>query len=409
MAPTRIIEALHVREDLCASVLPSHKRPLMNQLGLQRGKEALHDCIVPTVARPTHRALDVQREEPLLVARRPILAAAIRMVHQPCRPSAVLEGHLQGLARENRAQALVHRPAHDPARIQIHEDRHVQPAFAGGHVREITRPFLVWGARREDELQVVSGGQLRRHAAGPAPPPPTHTAEVMPAHQARHPMAPDADPLGPEVLIDPRTTIPTVRRPIAGPDMREQPGILALPRRLAAPTPGVKPTARHLQDPTQDLHWIRGLLRLDEAIPHDDSLAKKAIAFFRMSRSCRTWSSSRRTALSSPVARKPCVPSGILAACRFHRLSVVCPMPSSWATCVAVFPLRRSSSTASCLNSGVNFCRALPIRHLRVAIMPGRCPQNQGKTNFLAKNKFRQGLLRTLTGSHAGTRHEFPN
>src|SRR5215469_5393027 len=302
------------------------------------------------------------------------------MVQQSGRPSAVLEGHLQGLPREGRAHPLVHRPTDNAPRIQIHKHGQVQPALAGGHVRDIARPFLVRGARREDALQVVGSGQLRRNAAGPAPSPPTHTVEVMLAHQARHPMAPDADALGPEVLIDPRTTIPTVRRPIAGPDMREQPGILALPRRLAAPTPGVKPTARHLQDPTQDLHWIRGLLRLDEAIPHDDSLANKAIAFFRMSRSCRTWSSSRRTALSSSVARKPFVPSGILAACRFHRLSVVWPMPSSRATCVAVFPLRRSRSTASCLNSGVNVRRGLPIRHLLMAIMPARCPQNQGNT-----------------------------
>src|SRR5215831_9767875 len=303
------------------------------------------------------------------------------MMQQPRGPATVLEGHLQGLARQGRGHPLVHRPPHDPSRVQIHEDRHVQPALAGGHVRDITRPFLVRGARRKDTLQLIGGHKFRRHDPGGAPPAsPTAAADAMEAHQPGHAMAADPDPVGPQVLMNPRTAIPTVRCPIAGPDMGEEPRILALPPRLAAPTPGIKPTAGDLQHPTQDLHRIRDLLRFDEAIPQDDSLAKKAIAFFKMSRSCRTWSSSRRTALSSSVARKPLVPSGILAACKFHRLRVVWPMPSSRATCVAVFPLRRSSSTASCLNSGVNFRRAFPMRHLRVASMPGRCPQNQGKT-----------------------------
>ena len=132
------------------------------------------------------------------------------MMQKPRGSAAMLERHLQGLARQGRAHPFVHRPADNPARIQIHEDRQVQPALAGGHVRDIARPFLVRGARREDALQVVGSGQFRRNAAGPAPPSPTHTAEVMPAHQARHPMAPDADPLGPEVLMDPGTPVPTM-------------------------------------------------------------------------------------------------------------------------------------------------------------------------------------------------------
>ena len=54
-------------------------------------------------------------------------------------------------------------------------------------------------------------------------------------------------------------------------------------------------------------HTLRlssGLLRLDEREPHIDSLAKKAVAFFRMSRSirsCRFSHRSRRSSSSSPV------------------------------------------------------------------------------------------------------------
>gem|GEM_PF-2636081 len=94
-------------------------------------------------------------------------------------------------------------------------------------------------------------------------------------------------------------------------DMGEQPQVLTTPGRLAPTTPGIQSTAGHLQHPTQDLHRIRGLLRLDTPIPQDYSLAKKVTALFRMSRSCRNHSTSRRRALTSSVARKPLVPSGI--------------------------------------------------------------------------------------------------
>src|SRR5512134_1612707 len=46
MAPPAIIEALHILKDFGSRSLASQKRPLVNQLGLQRGEEAFHDGIV---------------------------------------------------------------------------------------------------------------------------------------------------------------------------------------------------------------------------------------------------------------------------------------------------------------------------------------------------------------------------
>jgi hypothetical protein len=83
--------------------------------------------------------------------------------------------------------------------------------------------------------------------------------------------------LGEEVLI---LLGPTIHRPVA---------------------PRIESTAGHGHHAAQYLNRILRLLRLDEAISHADSLAKKAAAFFRMSRSMRNRSTSRRSACTSSV------------------------------------------------------------------------------------------------------------
>src|SRR5712692_1535014 len=132
--------------------------------------------------------------------------------------------------------------------------------------------------------------------------------------------------------MNPGTSIPAPRGLITGPNVRHQALIL-----LCAPThwalaPGIETTPGDVEHPTQDSHRIDRLLRLDEAISHPDSLAKKATAFFKMSRSMRTCSSSRRTTFSSSVARKLLAPRGAVAACCIQRLNVGWGMPNSRAT-----------------------------------------------------------------------------
>ena len=70
---------------------------------------------------------------------------------------------------------------------------------------------------------------------------------------------------------------------------------------------------------------------------------QKATAFFRMSRSMRSCSTSRRKTLNSSVARTLLGPTGALAACRIQRFNVDWEIPNSRA---------------------------------------GRCPQSQGKTTI---------------------------
>ena len=124
----------------------------------------------------------------------------------------------------------------------------------------------------------------------------------MEPHQSCDTMTAHLNPTSLQILVNPWTPVPAARGLITGTNVREEPLILlrAYPERTTAP--GVITTAGDREHATQDLHRIGRLLCLDEAIPHPDSLAKKATAFFKMSRSMR--SSSRRKIFSSSVARK---------------------------------------------------------------------------------------------------------
>ena len=59
------------------------------------------------------------------------------------------------------------------------------------------------------------------------------------------------------------------------------------------------PTATHLQHGTEQPYWIRLPLRVNEGISHVLCLAKKAVAFFKMSRSIRNRRLSSRNWRSS--------------------------------------------------------------------------------------------------------------
>jgi hypothetical protein len=48
-------------------------------------------------------------------------------------------------------------PANDTSRIQVHNDRQIQPAFAGPYIRDVASPFLIGPLGREILIQQVEG------------------------------------------------------------------------------------------------------------------------------------------------------------------------------------------------------------------------------------------------------------
>src|SRR5256885_15054168 len=119
--------------------------------------------------------------------------------------------------------------------------------------------------------------------------------------------------------------------------------------------PGVVSGAGDLEYPAHQPHRIAGLLRCDKSESHSLSLAKKAVAFFRISRSSRSRWFSRLSSASSSRSLRFKAPSGprpaSISACATHRRRAVWPMPSSTATWPMLLPLRWISRTVSALYS----------------------------------------------------------
>ena len=144
-----------------------------------------------------------------------------------------------------------------------------------------------------------------------------------------------------------------------------QPAVVAGVRRFRAALPGVEAAARDAQTPTQDRDRVRGLLRRDEAKPYRLCFAKKAAAFFRMSRSSceiahflaqpRQLLALRGRQAGLALASDPRAPA------RPSSRSADSVRSRSRAAAPTVLPSSRTRRTAPALNSSVN-CRACARR-----------------------------------------------
>src|SRR6185295_6426212 len=102
-----------------------------------------------------------------------------------------------------------------------------------------------------------------------------------------------------QLAVNPRTAIGLEMAAVDAFDLEAEPPILSPPRGLSPMPPRIETATRHLQDRAKNSHGKERLLRGDERKPHSFSLAKKAAAFFRMSRSICSRRLSRRSRTSS--------------------------------------------------------------------------------------------------------------
>ena len=140
-----------------------------------------------------------------------------------------------------------------------------------------------------------------------------------------------------------------------GLEVDEQAAILPSVATLRPLPPRIVAAAREAQDPAEAPHRIHPGLLTHEGRPHSDSRAKKATAFFRMSRSCVTCASARFTRVSSSsAARRGPEP----------RNARVRPLPFSCVAHLYSWLRRMPSSRASCSSSADQsaICEALNIR-----------------------------------------------
>src|SRR5690554_186969 len=128
---------------------------------------------------------------------------------------------------------------------------------------------------------------------------------------------------------------------------------------LVATPPVVEAASGDPQHAAEYLHRIARLLRLDEPKSQFDSFAKKAVAFFKISRSIlslRTSSRSRRSSasFSASFAGRAEVTTGFSPrSSRRQRFRQLRSTPSRRAASVSPYPSSSNSLTASALNSAV--------------------------------------------------------
>src|ERR1700739_4895020 len=112
-------------------------------------------------------------------------------------------------------------------------------------------------------------------------------SQTLYAHQPGDPLAPGPLAALAQFHLHPRTAVTAVVLGVYRGDRNRQGSILTSSSRYRPPAPGIETSPRYHQYPTHQRHRETGPLRRDKGESHALSLAKKAVAFFRISRSIR--------------------------------------------------------------------------------------------------------------------------
>src|SRR5262245_4806336 len=184
-------------------------------------------------------------------------------------------------------------------------------------------------------------------------------------------------------------------RPAIGPPMdrmheaqtMQQPDIFGAARRQRAVLPSIEPTAPDAQTTTEDTDWIVRLLRGDKLKSHSLCLAKKAVAFFKISRSIRSSRFSLRSRFNSVRSSSVSGISGFGRLASTHLRRVEMDTPRSRAIKSSDSSELRARCTASARNSAEYIgrrCRAMwtPLRIVRYKKVSTKVGQAHSQLNI---------------------------
>ena len=218
------------------------------------------------------------------------------------RRATALQCHLQGLDDQMPIVDGADRPANEEARVEVEQGRQVELTAAPDHtLRRVRDPALVGCVGDEIPVEHVRRDRLVMRAHRRARESlPGAGAQALEPHQSHHPLAADRLALLPQVLVHAGAAISPPARRMRGPHQHPQLLVPSRMRRDRPVPPRVEPARRDLQHPTHRAYAEGGLLRLDEREPYTWSLAKKAAAFFRISRSVRSVRTSLRSRRTCP-------------------------------------------------------------------------------------------------------------
>src|ERR1019366_3327477 len=268
----------------------------------------------------------------------------------------------QGVECERRVVVCARGPAHDASRTEVQNRRQVKPALVRPDVRDIGHPDGVRRSGFEVALHDVGrDGVIVLRVCRDAELPPLFADDTFGLHQPLDAFLSDALALLAKSTEDARTAVGAASRLVCGLDVHDELHILQGPRRDRTRLPRIEAAARYRQYVAHRDRRPRRLLLVDERELHAFSFAKKAAAFFKISRSISRRFTRLRNSLSSSRSAVVSTLSGRLPAsalARFtHARRAVSVRSRSAATCATERPPAAQSFTASALNSSVNFLR----------------------------------------------------
>src|SRR5579864_2612632 len=355
-----VVKHLDVLKQLALAVVAV--RESIAELHLHGGEEGFHHRVVVTIATSTHAASDAVSGEDRLIIGAGIWTAAIGMMQQTALRAATAQRHVQRLHDEVSVIGRADRPPDDEPREQIEDRGKIQLAALTDHeLRRVPHPALIHGLRRELPIEQIRGHRLVVIAHRRDGVPLAHPGfQALFLHQSDHALAAHVLLLLEQILVNARTAVPMLALLERRPDQHFQSAIVTGMRRFRTALPGEEATARHAQTTTENTDGMLCLLRRDEGKPHRLCFAKKAAAFFRISRSSwtirnsfRSRASSSRSAVVRPVL--PCVRSARACSTQFRSDDSV--KPKSRAAAATVLPSSRTSRTAPVLYSSVKLRR----------------------------------------------------
>ena len=218
-----------------------------------------------------------------------VLAAAIAMHDQTRLRPPVVDSHLYRIDDQAAVDIGRHRPADDSPRVKVLHGAQVEPSFPRGHVRDVANPHLVGFLGRKVSIEQVWRHRQRVPRIGRA-------LELSlgfrgnsgNAHHLGHEVHTAAIAQGHQFTMDAWTAVDTSTFSVNDLDHFRESLSADCELTFRSSFPSVIATARDLQNAAHHGNWPTIGMPVDERVPHFFSFAKKAVAFFKISRSMRS-------------------------------------------------------------------------------------------------------------------------
>ncbi len=120
-----VVEALDKVEEGATGLSRCWEAVAVQQLTLQRGKEALTQGIVETIPNRSHGRADTSSATTLAKGNRGVLSALVRMMDHALWTS-LPQGHLQRIEHQLSPEVSLHGPAHHPAAEGIEHNGQIE-------------------------------------------------------------------------------------------------------------------------------------------------------------------------------------------------------------------------------------------------------------------------------------------